>query len=123
MTTTTERAKELLAGITPGEWEIFCDTETASVISHATGVCIATVHDFQGTQRRAANLAFIAAAPELVRELCAEGEEMRRQRDRLAGHLYAYYAYCPDRRKLRQCEDSRDCKECWLDWAAQEGEE
>ena len=78
MTTTTERAKALLAGITDGEWKpLIHPKDRSAVLSGGRALAIA---------KSGNDAAFIAAAPELVRELC---EEVRVLREQLKDAQYA----------------------------------
>ena len=74
MTTATTRAREMLANITPGEWEhlIMGGEERRLVVrkNEGTRICEA---------RLTRDAAFIAAAPELVRELCEEVERLENE--------------------------------------------
>jgi len=79
MTTTEDiidRAKTLLAGITPGEWEVeMIHNTNASVVIINKSIWIAR-------QTWPKDAAFIAAAPELVRGLCEEVKRLRGERNR-----------------------------------------
>ena len=77
MMKSTERAKKLLAGITPGEW--YADIGECAKVRDSDGVLLFTGNHLSINGRRlscevAADMCFIAAAPGLVRELCEEVE-------------------------------------------------
>ena len=82
MTTTTERAKALLAGITPKKWEL---KQTPNRIEIKLGTSLSF---YAFTLRDKHNAAFIAAAPELVRELCEEVERLRGMTQQAGDTLY-----------------------------------
>lgn len=84
-TTATDRAREALEGITPGEWSINEDDPDAIAVEVQRGDYPVWVHSHDIGFRDdtdaqiIANARFIAAAPQLVRDLLAENEALRAQ--------------------------------------------
>ena len=91
-------AETLLAGITPGEWYDTVTGEGVPCVNvsnpedyHGFPVCI------RGMILNDANIAFIAASPELVRELV---EEVKRLREEAA---WRPIETCPEGREVMAC--------------------
>ena len=98
--TTTERAKALLAGITPGEWAYDGESEITSRHKTEDGTCIhvvlmATCEDgycSTSANLRDADAAFIVAASSLVRGLCEDVERLSALVERLGGDNEQYHS-------------------------------
>lgn len=74
------RAREALDGITPGKWEAdhyFHRKTHAWTVSEVDPVSVVEGNGDGGIRTSKADADFIATAPDLVRELCAEVEKMR----------------------------------------------
>lgn len=81
------RARELLAGITPGKWELIGGGE------YITGPSILVAPDDGGVSSEDAE--FIAAAPQLVADLAAEVERLRSYKSLPPSMVWQDY-YSPD---------------------------
>ena len=96
MTDTTERARELLAGITPGEWIItfsgpgMLDVGTEA-LDPMTGVPTPIAQVDEGV-----DAAFIAAAPELVTNLLSRIEEVEAENAELREGLKPFGEFGSD---------------------------
>ena len=103
MTTTTARSRALLANITPGDWAYQCIGDKNAVFSiHKTATDTASLigigRFFEPNAED--NAAFIAAAPDMVRDLCDEVERLEAELSRINS---------PEQRK-----DDPDVPNTWL---------
>jgi hypothetical protein len=106
MTDITERAARLLANVTPGPWEWGADNQHMMVrhSKHDVTWVIDVEYEHHGgggtLEVSPADAAFIAAAPDLVRELLAEVTRLRGT----ITNLLALHRYMPDAETLAHLE-------------------